>query len=193
MFLFSFCLKGKPRRCVRAAAAAATASSSVKRIGGKFKWHSFLCVSRTHRNRDIRSSALSYRAFTGYRRKTRITLRTENNWTIELLLLLRLWYICRCFFQITAKPKENSLPDLKNRMNGGEQLTWVCCCIDLDTLGDARKIHEKVDVPSEPIYASSVFMYVGLRCNYFPDSTRRGDVEAGTQQSNSRCTSFYTF
>ena len=27
----------------------------------------------------------------------------------------------------------------------------------------------------------------------FPDSTRRGDVEAGTQQSNSRCTSFYTF
>ena len=28
---------------------------------------------------------------------------------------------------------------------------------------------------------------------YFPDSTRRGDVEAGTQQSNSRCTSFCTF
>ena len=38
-------------------------------------------------------------------------------------------------------------------------------CIDLDTLRDARKIHEKVYVSSEPIYASSVFMYVGLRCN----------------------------
>ena len=39
-------------------------------------------------------------------------------------------------------------------------------CIDLDTLGDARKIHEKVDVSSEPIYASSVFMSVGLICSY---------------------------
>ena len=27
----------------------------------------------------------------------------------------------------------------------------------------------------------------------FPDSTRRGDVEAGEQQSNSSSTSFYTF
>ena len=34
---------------------------------------------------------------------------------------------------------------------------------------------------------------VSVRLTGFPDSTRRGDVETGTQQSNSRCTSFYTF
>ena len=28
---------------------------------------------------------------------------------------------------------------------------------------------------------------------HFPDSTRRGDVEAGNQQSDSSSTSFYTF
>ena len=30
-------------------------------------------------------------------------------------------------------------------------------CIDLDSLEDARKIYEKVDVSSESIYASSIF------------------------------------
>ena len=52
-----------------------------------------------------------------------------------------------------------------------------------------------------PLNRSNIFVFLlesSTKIKYlandtFPDSTRRGDVEAGRQQSDSSSTSFYTF